>query len=347
MTATGRIQFKIQEVRKRLERLPRAHLAHLPTPLDVCRNLSRALGGPAVFIKRDDCTGLALGGNKTRELEYVLGDALAQGADCIIHGAASQSNQSRQIAAAAAKLGIKAYLTPKRDERSSPIQGNYLLDHLLGAEIHPVDPDSVMREAKERLAQKLRAEGRRPYIVGMGTTRPLVLAAVAYVAAFLEIVDQMPDEGVPDWIYTSSQGSTQAGLILGARLLGDDTKVVGVSATPPEHESYVPPAGIATLAQEAARTLGYDTRVTASDIEHTCDYVGEGYGVPTEASKHMIRLLARYEGILLDPIYTGKAFAALVGDIKRGRLTAGERVVFVHTGGLPLLFSYAQELAYD
>lgn len=339
---------RIAAVRERIDRLPRVRLAHLPTPLDACPRLSAQLGGPALWVKRDDCTGLAFGGNKSRQLEFTLGDAVAQGADVIIQGAASQSNHSRQLAAAAAKLGLTAHLVVKADERSRPVQGNLLIDHLLGAVIHMVPPKTRMTEAKERLAAKLREQGHRPYVVGMGATRTLALAAVAYVNAFLEIVEAMlPDGGPPHWIYTTSQGGTQAGLLLGARLLGLPTRVVGINPMLPTHEAYEPPERIAELANMAAKMLGFDVKVREEEIVNLCDYVGAGYGIPSPEALEALRLLASTEGIVLDPVYTSKGFAGLIDHIRKGRLRAGERVVFVHTGGTPALFAYAGELGIE
>jgi 1-aminocyclopropane-1-carboxylate deaminase/D-cysteine desulfhydrase-like pyridoxal-dependent ACC family enzyme len=340
------IRNKIDEVLGRLAVLPRVSLAHLPTPLDVCPNLTNALQGPTLFIKRDDCTGLAFGGNKTRQLEYILGAALARGADCVIQGAASQSNHARQLAAAGAKLGLQVYLTPKQDARSFPIQGNYLVSHLLGAEICPVPAESSMKEAKERLANRLRAQGKHPYIVGMGATETLVLAAVTYVGAYLEIAQQMLDRGVglPGWIYCTSQGGTQAGLLLGARLLGADTKVVGVNPMRPEDEAYIPPNEIADLVSGAAKLLGYEVEVADEAIVNDGDYVGPGYGQVSEAGREAMELLGKHEGILVDPVYSGKGLSGLINHIRRGRLSRDETVVFVHTGGLPAIFAYASDL---
>lgn len=341
------METRIAELKERLSHVPRVRLAHLPTPLDACPRLSERLGGPAIWVKRDDCTGLAFGGNKTRQLEFTLGDALAQGADTVIQGASSQSNHSRQLAAAAAKLGLSAHLIVKADERSHPIQGSLLVDHLMGATIRMVDPATNMSEAKEALAEELRAAGRKPYIVGMGATRSLALAAVAYVGAFIEIVEALQAQGetdAPDWVYTASQGSSQAGLYLGAKILGLPTRVVGVNPMPPSHEAYETQERIVELANMAAEILGVPERIRLDEVINTCDYVGPGYGVPSEAGLEALELLAHNEGILLDPVYTSKALAGLIDHVRTGRVTKGERVVFVHTGGTPALFAYADEL---
>lgn len=340
------VRARIEEVEALLAGLPRVQLAHLPTPLDECRNISRTLAGPRIMIKRDDCTGLSFGGNKTRQLEYILGRALAEGADCVIQGAASQSNHARQLAAAGAKLGLDVYLISKKDALSSPVQGNFLVDHLLGTEIHQVPPDANMSQTKAELAEHLRAEGRRPYIVGMGATETLVLAALAYVGAFLEMARQFLDRGepLPDWIYTTSQGGTQAGLLLGARLLGTETQVVGINPMDDREEAYISSAAISELANGAAQQLGYSIDFAPSDIMNTCEFVGDSYGIVSEAGRAAISLLGRHEGILLDPVYSGKGFAGLLSHVREGRFSDNDTIIFLHTGGLPALFAHAADL---
>jgi 1-aminocyclopropane-1-carboxylate deaminase/D-cysteine desulfhydrase-like pyridoxal-dependent ACC family enzyme len=337
---------RVARVKELLATIPRASLAHLPTPLDHCANLTRALGGPRIWIKRDDCTGLAFGGNKTRQLEYVLGDALAHGADCVIQGAGAQSNHSRQLAAAAARLGIECYLTPRRDGYLSPPQGNLLVASLLATELRPVPAGATMRVAKAELADELRRAGKNPYVVGMGATRSLALAAVGYVGATVEIVEQLAASGEsPGCIYTTSQGGTQAGLQLGAALLGLDTDVVGINPMRADHEAYADPAGIAELYNIAAEILGVDVRATAEDITNLTDYVGPRYGVPSEPGLEAMRLLARHEGILLDPVYTAKGFSGFADHIRTGRIAGNRTAVFVHTGGLPAVFAYSEEVS--
>lgn len=324
--------------------LPRVRFAHLPTPLDRCERLGGHLNGIRLFVKRDDATGMALGGNKTRQLEYVLGHALAAGHDCVIQGAASQSNHARQLAAAGARLGLEVHLTPWQDARSQPVQGNYLLSHLYGATMHPVPPGASIKQAKADLAARLRSEGKRPYVVGMGAQEALVLAAVAYAHAYLEIVEQMGEEGPPDWVFTTSQGSTQAGLLVGARWLGAATRVVGLCPMGSEHEAYVPPPQIHRMAHDAASMLGATLEIAESEIVNLTEYVGEGYGVPSPAGLAAMDLAARLEGLLLDPVYSGKGFAGLVDHARRGVLRPGDRVVFVHTGGIPGVFAYADSV---
>jgi L-cysteate sulfo-lyase len=324
-----------------LDALPRVRVAHLPTPLDRCDRLGEHLSGIRLSVKRDDATGMALGGNKTRQLEYVLGHALASGHDCVIQGAASQSNHARQLAAAGARIGLEVHLTPWLDARSEPVQGNFLLSHLYGATIHPVPPGASMTQAKADLAARLRSEGKHPYVVGMGAREALVLAAVAYAQAYLEIVEQMGDDGPPDWIFTPSQGSTQAGLLVGARWLGAHTRVIGICPMGPDHEAYVPPPQIHAMALDAAAMLGSRLTIAEDAIVNLTDYVGEAYGTPSPDGFAAMALAARLEGLLLDPVYTAKGFAGLVDHVRRGVVRRGESVVFVHTGGIPGVFAYA------
>lgn len=330
-------------LRTALASLPRARFAHLPTPLEACPRLGAELGVD-LWVKRDDATGLALGGNKTRQLEFMLGAAIEAGHDCVIQGAASQSNHARQLAAAGAKLGLDVHLVPWQDARSAPVQGNYLLSHLYGATLHPIPKAASSVEAKARLADELRARGKNPYVVGMGAHEALVLAAVAYVGAFFEIVEALGVDRPPDWVFATSQGSTQAGLLVGARLLGLPTRVVGINPMGPDHEAYTPVDGIRTLAVEAARLLGVTLPVAEDDIVNRTDYVGEAYGVPSPAGLAALHRAARTEGLLLDPVYSAKGFSGMLDYVERGAVSASARVVFVHTGGLPGLFAYADEV---
>jgi len=332
----------IAAVRERLRSLPRVRLAALPTPLDDCPRLTAALGGPRILVKRDDLTGLAFGGNKVRQHEYVLGAAVEQGADCLVQGSAAQSNHSRQLAAAGARLGLQTFLLPKLDAHSDPIQGNYLVDHVLGATIMPIQPGESTIAAKAALVDRLRAEGRQPFVTGMGADEALALAAVAYVDALFELVEQLPHPLELDAIYTASQGSTQAGLRLGCELLGLDTRVVGISPMGANHEAHIPIDDVVEMVHRAAAIIGVDTQIGRDDIELRFEFVGEGYGIPTDAGIEALAMLGGTEGILLDPIYTGKAFAGLVDDIRAGHIEHDDTVVFLHTGGLPALFAYAQ-----
>lgn len=335
------ITRQIQEVRSRLSALPRQRFAHLPTPLDHLPRAAEHLQGPRMWIKRDDCTGLAFGGNKARQLEYILGDAVAQGADVVIQGAASQSNHSRQLAAAAARVGLDSVILPRQDHFYARGGGNQLVTRLLAGELHPVEIGQSVSDAKSALEEKLRAEGRRPYVVGMGAYRALALAAVAYVEAFVEIIETWlaNDMGeLPTHIYTTSQGSTQAGLQLGAHLLQLPMKVVGINPMDETNEAYNSTEAIRSLIDDAARFLDHGS-IDVGPINNVTDYVGPAYGIPSPASEQAISFLAKQEGILLDPVYSGKGFAGLIDHIREGQIGTSDRVVFIHTGGLPALFA--------
>ncbi|MFW6599658.1 pyridoxal-phosphate dependent enzyme [Propionibacteriaceae bacterium Y2011] len=332
------------EVRRRLADLARVELAELPTPLTDCPRLSSVIDGPRIMIKRDDCTGLAFGGNKVRQHEYVLGDAIAAGADCLVQGAATQSNHSRQLAAAGARLGLDTYLLPKLPDPPVPAQGNYLVDHLFGAHIRPIGPGESSIAAKQALVAELERAGRRPYVTGMGADRALLLAAVAYVDAVVEIVEQLPPGARLDAIYTTSQGSTQAGLLLGCALLGLSTSVVGICPMPPEHEAWIAPDQVADMVRGAGDLIGAEPDTPYGEVELRQDFVGPGYGVGSAAGREAMALLGRTEGILLDPVYTAKGFSGLLADCRAGRWSAEQTVVFVHTGGLPGLFAQPDEV---
>jgi L-cysteate sulfo-lyase len=329
-----------------LSALPRARLAHLPTPLEECLKFQEALFGPKIWIKRDDCTGLAFGGNKVRQHEYILGDALNRGVDVVIQGAASQSNQSRQLAAAAAKLGLDCVLMPRMDSRFRDVQGNALISRLFGTRIVPVPADASLKKAKQQMADDLRREGRTPMILGMGSERALTLAAVAYVGAYLELAAQFEarNQPLPTHIYATSQVSTQAGLQAAIALLGHGIVVKGINPMDQRNEAYETPAEIAGKSNAAAALLGFDLTLQEKDIQNSIDWVGPDYGLMSAEGRNAAELLARTEGILVDPVYSGKGLAGLVGDIAQGSLTSEDRVVFLHTGGLPAIFSYADEI---
>ena len=332
-----------QELRTRINRLPRARLAHLPTPLEELPRLSSALGGPRIFIKRDDCTGLAFGGNKARHNEFILGRALEEGADTLVWGAGIQSNNCRQTAAAAAKLGLKCHLVLTTDHAEMEFQGNFLLDHLVGARIElnsePMGPP-LWNKIKEK-ADSLRNEGRKVFTIADPVSRSA--AAVSYTEAVVELREQLDEQGVQaDAVYFSSGGSTGGGMFLGRKLLGWE---VDLRAIMPIEWPFDTSEYMAKLANGAAELLGLEPDVTLEDIQASPDYIGAGYGIATPEGLEAISLLARREGILLDPIYTGKAMGALLADIRRGRWQKGHNLVFVHTGGTPALFYHHRDLA--
>ena len=339
-TVTDDLAARIAHVRAALERVPRVRLGHLPTRLDPCPRLEAALDGPEIWCKRDDCTGLAFGGNKTRQLEYVLGDALAQGADVLIQGAASQSNHSRQVAAAAARLGLECVVMPRRDANFWAHQGNQRIAELMATSIEPVAEGDSVGAAKQTVAERLRAQGRKPYIVGMGEMGVLALASVAYVGALLEIVDELIAGGelLPTHLYVTSQGSSQAGLQLGVELLGLDTKVIGINPLDDRDEAFNSCEVIRGFMHDAAHALGEDD-FEPGEPTNLVDYVGPRYGEGSDASREAIELAARTEGLLFDPVYSGKGLAGLIDHIRIGRVGHADRVVFVHTGGLPAIFA--------
>jgi 1-aminocyclopropane-1-carboxylate deaminase/D-cysteine desulfhydrase-like pyridoxal-dependent ACC family enzyme len=316
-------------------------VADLPTPLHDCPRFSAALGGKVrVMVKRDDMTGLAFGGNKTRKFDFSFADARAEGATAVITGAASQSNHARQAAAAAARLGMKCVLVNRHDHRSQMgIQGNQLLDHILGAEVHLVaggDAGAV----KEKVAQDLRRRGEVPYLIG---SRAAALGAAAYTGCVLEILDQLEAvDARADFLCVASGHGTHAGIALGAKSLGLDLKVQGYS--PGRGPEGPRREGIAQVGNEAAALMGVETRLTPEEIDNTDAWTGENYGIVTEAGLEAIHLLARTEGILLDPVYTGKAVSGVIDRIRGGAIPAGATVVYIHTGGTPALFAYAPEL---
>lgn len=325
------------ELHQRLARLPRVALGTLPTPLEPLPRLSELLG-VRLFIKRDDLTGLALGGNKVRHLEFTLAMALEQGCDVIINGAAVQSNYCRQTAAACAKLGLKCALVLRRDQRIDPFktsepQGNLLLDYLFGADVRFVDADADMDAEKERLAEEYRAKGHKPFVI----KHPDLGGGFGYLLCLLELVQQCRQMGLkPTHLIHSSSTPTQVGFVVGAKALGLNWRILGIS---PHHRPDAPDR-IAELSNLVAGRLGLPVRITPDEIGYSLAYVGEGYGIPTKEGMDALVLMARTEGILLDPVYTAKAFAAIVDMARKGKLTKEHTVIFVHTGGVPALFAY-------
>lgn len=330
------------ELRRASERLPRIKLAHLPTPLEELTRFSPKMGNARVFVKRDDCTGLLFGGNKTRHNEFVLAEALRQGADLIVWGAGTQSNNCRQTAAACAKLGLECRLYLTRAAHNDDVQGNLLLDHLVGAKVEIVDA-AMGPELDDLLlakAAEFRAAGRKPYAWDRIHGRPI--AAVSYALCLAEILDQLREQGLePAAVYTSAAGATGAGLALGRAVLGMKGPVRLVC---PIRWPWKVTEDMAEVANASAALLGLPHRLTAADVEATEDYVGPAYGCVTREGRAAMDLLARTEGVLLDPVYTSKAMAALIDDVRGGRFKPGEVVVFVHTGGLPAVFAYRDEL---
>lgn len=330
------------QLRQSIAKLPRIRLAHLPTPLEEAPRFARRIGSPPVYIKRDDCTGMLMGGNKTRHNEFLLADAMKKGADVLVWGAGVQSNNCRQTAAACAKLGLECHLYLSRAAHNDDVQGNLLLDHLMGAKVHiidtPIGPaldDLLMEKAAE-----LRKAGRKPYVWDRHLGRPL--AAVSYVLCLAEIAEQTKQLCIePSAIYCSAAGATGAGLALGRAVLGLSSRIRLIC---PIRWPWDTPADIANVANDTAKLLDLSHRLTAADIDIRQDYIGPAYGALTPAGREAMDLLARTEGILLDPSYTAKAMAGLIDDVRSGRVEKGKPLLFLHTGGTPAVFAYRDEL---
>ena len=292
-------------------------------------------------MKREDLTGLALGGNKIREFEYSIAQAVEQGCDVLLHGAAAQSNQSRQTAAVAAKLGLRSVVVGRSDAHAHN-QGNLLLTRLFGAELEM--PDSAEQGAAiAARMEELRAAGHRPFNT---SSDGYAYRGIAYVDGFLELWAQLRQQDVsPDAIYVCSGAHTHTGMVVACRALGLDLRIVGVSPSPRDDAD----AGMrmAELAREHARILDLDLEFHARDFESYSEFVGTDYGVVTEASRSAVVLVARREGLLLDPTYTGKTMAGLIAHVERGWWSEDDCLVFVHTGGTPALFAYADELGLE
>jgi len=321
------------------ENLPRVPIAHLPTPLEEMPRLSEALGGPRLLVKRDDQTGLAAGGNKARKLEFLVADALEKRADTIITAGAVQSNHARQTAAAAAKFGLRACLV-LGGERPEHWTGNLLLNELLGADIRWAgerDSAQVMEEVAEEMARL----GHRPYIVPIGGSNPV--GSAGYVAAMEELMGQLAEQGlrVDRVVFPTGSGGTQDGLVVGAKALGFAGQIEGISVSRTK-KSLNP--RLEELGAETAAFLGLDLSFASEDFIIHDDYLGEGYARMGPPEREAIRLAARTEGLLVDPVYTGRAMAGLIDLIRRGVFGLDETVLFWHTGGTPALFAYADEL---
>ena len=325
--------------------LPTVNLGFFPTPLHELKTLSKKLGGPRIFIKRDDLTGLALGGNKIRKLAFILGDALQQGADTIITAGASQSNHCRQTAAAAAHLQLGCHLLLGGDAPSQ-YQGNLLLDKLFGCHIHW---SGAHRKGEDipQLVATLKAQNKHPYCVPYGGSNKL--GAMGFVQASDELAQQTQASGIKfsHLIFASSSGGTHAGLMLGKRLFAASYQVIGINIDKEESGEQSFTDAIITLANQTATFINLQERFSPDDLNLNHNYTGNGYGVIGEREKQAIALLAQTEGILLDPVYTGRAMGGLIDMIQRGELTRNDTVLFWHTGGAPALFAYAEFLQDD
>jgi 1-aminocyclopropane-1-carboxylate deaminase/D-cysteine desulfhydrase-like pyridoxal-dependent ACC family enzyme len=332
----------IEDLRNRAARLPRVALAHLPTPFEEAPRFAGRIGNVKVFTKRDDCTGLLFGGNKVRHAEFLLADAIHQGCDVLVWGAGIQSNNCRVTAAACARLGIECRLYLSRTTGPAQVQGNLLLDHLIGAQVELVDA-GMGPELNDLLtvkAAELRAVGRRPYVWDPPRTVPL--ATVSYVLAAAELAEDLARIGVePAAVYVASSGSTGAGLALGFRALGIDWPVRSIGYI---HWPWDEAAMMAEWANGAAEHLGLPFRLSAGDINYTAEQIGAAYGQMTPAGREALHLMATSEAMLLDPVYTVRAAAQLIADVRSGRVPTGSAVVLMHTGGAPAVFAAAEHV---
>jgi L-cysteate sulfo-lyase len=327
--------------------LPRVALGHFPTPLHEVPHLSAALGGPRIFMKRDDLTGLALGGNKCRKLEYVLADAQQRGFDTLITSGSSQSNFALQMAAAARKLGMEPYLVLVKGVHVET-QGNLLLHHILASSVtiievrHPSEMFTTMPRKMNQLAEELRGKGRNPLVIPAGAFTPLGTAG--WVNAAEEISRQLQNQkiAIRYVVVANGSGGTQAGLILGFKQLKSPLDVIGISVLNGKEEAT---NIVADQINETAGLLNVDLRVRADEVTVYDDYIGEGYGIPTKGCIEAIRVVAQSEAIFLDPVYTGKAMSGLMDLIGKSKITEEDVVLFMHTGGVAADFAYAEELS--
>ena len=324
-----------------LSRYPRHFLAHLPTPLERLDRLTRELDGPEIWIKRDDCTGLSTGGNKTRKLEFLMAEAELQGADLVMTQGATQSNHARQTAAFAAKMGMACHLLLEDRTGSNDANynqnGNVLLDHLHGATTEKRPGGTDMHAEMEKVAETFRAEGRRVYTIPGGGSNPT--GALGYVNCAFEMLAQFNDRAlkVDHIVHATGSAGTQAGLITGLKAMNAQIPLLGIGVRAPKAKQE---ENVYTLACATAEKLGCPDVVTREDVVANTDYVGDGYGIPTEDGLEAIRMFAELEAILLDPVYSAKGAAGFIDLVRKGHFKKGQRVVFLHTGGSVALFGY-------
>ena len=328
-----------------LSQFARVSLGHFPTPLEHLPRLSEHLGGPQIWVKRDDCTGLATGGNKTRKLEFSMADALEQGADTIVTVGAVQSNHVRQTAAAACKLGLacEVLLEHRVVDPSEPYanSGNVFLDRIFGANLREYPGGTDFDAAIDAVAREIKARGGKPYIIPGGASN--TIGALGYVNCAIELLEQAEELGlrIDHLVTATGSAGTQAGLIVGLRAIGSDMSLlgIGVNAAQDAQEDKV-----YKLACETADFIGKPGIVAREDVIANCNYVGDGYGIPTEGMNEAILMLARLEGLLFDPVYSGKGLAGMIDLIRNSHFDVADNIVFLHTGGSAALFAYTDQL---
>lgn len=333
-------------LKRALDTFPRTRLGHLPTPLEPMDRLSEELGGPRMWVKRDDCTGLSSGGNKTRKLEFLMADAQQKGADTVITQGATQSNHARQTAAAAAKLGFECHiLLEDRTGSNNPqynFNGNVLLDQLHGATVSKRAGGTDMAAEMETLADQLSAEGKKTYVIPGGGSNPV--GALGYVNCAAELVEQASrmDLKIDALVHATGSSGTQAGLIAGLTALESDIHLLGIGVRAPREKQE---GMVYDLACRTIDYLGMGGKVDRESVRANCNYVGAGYGLPTDGMREAIKMLARLEGILFDPVYSGKGLDGLIDLVRSGYFAGMDNVVFLHTGGSAALFGYPE--AFD
>lgn len=329
-----------------LARFPRRFIAHLPTPLERMDRLTKELGGPEIWIKRDDCTGLSTGGNKTRKLEFLMAEAELEGADMVITQGATQSNHARQTAAFAAKVGMDCHILLEdrtgSDDANYNNNGNVLLDHLHGATTEKRPGGVDMNAEMEKAAKRMRADGRKVYTIPGGGSNPT--GALGYVNCAFEMLSQVNNSGtkIDHIVHATGSAGTQAGLIVGLKAMNAQIPLLGIGVRAPKEAQE---ANVFKLACATADKLGCSGVVAREDVVANTDYVGEGYGLPTDSGLEAIQMFAELESILLDPVYSAKGAAGFIDLIRKGHFKKDERVVFLHTGGSAALFGYTK--AFD
>ena len=329
-----------------LSKYPRVKLIHSPTPLEYLENLTQHLDGPDIYIKRDDCTGLAFGGNKSRKLEFLIGDALKNKSDVIITAGAVQSNHCRQTAAAATKFGMECIIVAK-PSWSKEYNGNLFLDELLGAKLVLLEEDNEaldqggklsMEETIENLMADLKTKGKNPYYIPVGGSNSI--GSLGYISMTMELIAQANEIGIEigSMVAASGSGGTQTGMILGADVEKSGIQTVGMAIS---SDATIVIPKLKDLCNQTSDYYELGLSYEEKDIIFNDNYIGEGYGIPSEEMIEAVKLLARKEGIILDPVYSGKAFAGMVDLIKKGYFDKSKAVVFIHTGGTPALFVYS------
>ncbi|MCH8223211.1 MAG: pyridoxal-phosphate dependent enzyme [Chloroflexi bacterium] len=330
------------ELAARLARLPRVRFAHLPTPLEDLPRLTESLGGPRILVKREDATGLAFGGNKARHYEFEMAHLQEQGFNAIVNVMDYHSNNARVTAASANKMGFK-YVLILKNAKGRPSQGNLLIDTILGAELHLLDEDESdsADDLAVELGRRLESEGYKPYLRQQHAF-PKYVGCVAYLDCGLELAEQLEGLGITENVHIFGvSGRSTAGLMLTAKNLGLDWKATGIAVSyEVDMQEY-----LYDVISGAEKELDLPVSFQPSDMRVLDQYIGEGYGIPTEGVIEAVHMLGRLEGLMIDPNYTGTVMSALIDQIRQGNLSKDETIVFLHTGGLPAIFTFAEELA--